>query len=93
MTDFEGSTRESKARDGISHDYFPLTAREQAKYNFSVGGTETLRGRTVYRVRFEPKPHDGRNLGRSTWISTMTMTTPRGRALCSSMRPNTSPSG
>ena len=62
MTDIEGSTGESKARDGISHDYFPLTAREQAKYDFSLEGTETVRGRTMYRVRFEPKPRGGHHL-------------------------------
>jgi len=62
MTDMEDSTGESKARDGISHDYFPLTAREQSKYDFHFEGTETLRGRTVYRVRFEPKPRGGHHL-------------------------------
>ena len=63
MADFEGSTGESKALDGISHNYFPLTAAEQAKYNFFLEGTETVRGRAVYRIRFEPKPGDRHNLG------------------------------
>src|SRR5258708_11378573 len=57
------STDESKALDGISHNYFPLTAVEQAKYNFSLEGTETIRGRAVYRIRFEPKLRDRHNLG------------------------------
>jgi len=62
LKEFEESTGESKARDGISRDYFPLTAVEQAKYNFHLEGTETVRGRTVYRVRFEPKPRSGHHL-------------------------------
>ena len=63
MTDIEGSTGESKARDGISHDYFPLTASAQARYNFFLEGAETVRGRAVYRVRFEPRLRAGHNLG------------------------------
>jgi hypothetical protein len=63
MTDFEGSTGESKALDGISHDYFPLTASEQAKYSFSFDGIDTVRGRGVYRIRFEPKLRDRHSLG------------------------------
>lgn len=63
MRDFEESTGESKALDGISHDYFPLTADQQAKYKFSFEGTETVRGRTVYRIRFEPKLRDRHSLG------------------------------
>ena len=63
IVDFEGSTGESKALDGISHNYFPLTAIEQTKYNFSLERTETMGGRAVYRVRFEPKLRDRHNLG------------------------------
>jgi hypothetical protein len=62
MTEFGESTSEAKTRDGIAHDYFPLTAGEQAKYNFHLEGIETARGRTVYRVRFEPKPRNGHHL-------------------------------
>jgi len=63
MADFEGSTGDSKALDGISRNYFPLTTTEQAKYNFSLEGTETVRGRAVYRIHFEPKLHDRHNVG------------------------------
>ena len=63
MRDFEESTGESKALDGISHDYFPLTAGQQAKYKFSLEATKTVRGRTVYRIRFEPKLRDRHSLG------------------------------
>lgn len=51
----EQSTDRSESRDGISHDYFPLTAVEQAKYIFTLEGTEVVRGRRAYRVRFEPR--------------------------------------
>jgi hypothetical protein len=49
-------TNDQHARDGISCDLFPLTAAQQHKYNFRLLGTETYRGREVYRVAFEPKP-------------------------------------
>jgi len=55
ISDMEGSTSEGKSLDGISHDYFPLTAAEQAKYNFYLEGTKTVRGRKAYKVRFEPR--------------------------------------
>ena len=51
MTDDKGS------RDGINRDLFPLTAGEQKKYDFTLKGTETHRGRPVFRVSFKPKPH------------------------------------
>ena len=57
MTDFEGSTADPKARDGISRDYFPLTASAQAKYNFFLEGAETVRGRAPGR---EGRAHAGR---------------------------------
>jgi hypothetical protein len=50
-------TDDRASRDGIGCDLFPLTAREQYKYNFKLLGTEQVRGRTAYRVAFEPKPH------------------------------------
>jgi hypothetical protein len=45
------------SRDGIGCDLFPLTESEQHKYNFQLLGRETYRGHEVYKVRFEPKPH------------------------------------
>jgi hypothetical protein len=53
----EDMTNDQKSRDGIGRDFFPLTAEEQRKYNFRLVGTETNRGRPVYRVAFQPKPH------------------------------------
>jgi hypothetical protein len=53
----EDMTNDKHSRDGLSCDLFPLTEKEQAKYNFQLKGTEQFRGREVYRVKFEPKPH------------------------------------
>lgn len=50
-------TDDHKSRDGISCDLFPLRMDEQRKYNFKLLGAERYRGRDVYRVAFEPKPH------------------------------------
>jgi hypothetical protein len=50
-------------KDGISPDLFPLIGQEQLKYNFRLVKAETHRGRDVYRVAFEPKPHHGNNPG------------------------------
>jgi hypothetical protein len=40
--------------DGIPYDLFPLTAREQRKYIYRMEGSETYRGRQVYRIGFRP---------------------------------------
>jgi hypothetical protein len=50
-------TDDRHSRDGIGCDLFPLTAQEQRKYNFKLLGAEPYRERSVYRVAFEPKPH------------------------------------
>lgn len=53
----EDMTDDKKSRDGLGCNLFPLTASEQRKYDFSLVGVETWRGRRVYRVTFQPKPH------------------------------------
>jgi hypothetical protein len=56
----EDMLNDHKSPDGIGQDLFPLTAEEQKKYDFRLAGTETYRGRTVYRVAFQPRrdvPH------------------------------------
>jgi hypothetical protein len=53
----EDMTNDRHSRDGIGADLFPLTTEEQRKYNFKLLATEQYRGRDVYRVGFEPKPH------------------------------------
>jgi hypothetical protein len=50
-------TSDRQSRDGFAHDLFPLTSAEQRKYQFKLLGTETYRGREVYRVAFEPRAH------------------------------------
>ena len=47
----------SKSRDGISSDMFPLTAKRQKSYAFTLEGKETYRDREVYRVTFKPQKH------------------------------------
>ncbi|HKA01004.1 MAG TPA: hypothetical protein VKE70_31040 [Candidatus Solibacter sp.] len=53
----EEMTNDKQSRDGLSRDLFPLTEREQHKYNFQLLRKEPFRGHEVYRVKFEPKPH------------------------------------
>ncbi len=50
-------TGDKESKDGLAHDMFPLTAKEQAKYIYTLEGKEVYRGRPVYRVSFIPKPH------------------------------------
>ena len=58
INDFsEDMTNAKHSRDGIDTDLFPLTEKERPKYRFQLKGIEQFRGRDVYRVRFEPKPH------------------------------------
>jgi hypothetical protein len=54
-------TAQGKGRDGLSPNFFPLTSEEQKYYRFTLEGEEKLRGRPVYRIRFEPdRDHDER---------------------------------
>ncbi len=53
----EDMTADRHSRDGIGRDLFPLTARQQRKYDFQLVAVESFHGRDVYRVSFEPKPH------------------------------------
>ena len=50
-------TGDKESKDGVAHDLFPLTAKEQAKYIFTLEGKDVYRGRQIYRVGFRPKPH------------------------------------
>jgi hypothetical protein len=53
----EDLTNDKHSRDGLSCDLFPLTEESQRRYVFQLKGTEQYRGHDVYRVKFEPKPH------------------------------------
>jgi hypothetical protein len=55
----EDMTNDKNSRDGIDHDLFPLTYHQQLKYDFKLIGSETYRGRQVYRVSFAPKKGKG----------------------------------
>ncbi|MGE5646804.1 MAG: hypothetical protein ACM336_13530 [Acidobacteriota bacterium] len=59
ISDLADEMTSDSSRDGIGKDLFPLTAAEQKKYTFRLVGKETLRGKDVYRIAFEPKPEDG----------------------------------
>ncbi|MBZ5576828.1 MAG: hypothetical protein LAP40_09745 [Acidobacteriia bacterium] len=48
-------TDDHDSRDGISNNQFPLTDQQQLKYDFRLLGQETVRGRRVYRVAFQPR--------------------------------------
>jgi len=50
-------TADQDSKDGIAHDLFPLTGKEQEKYIFTLEGKEVYRSRQVYRISFRPKPH------------------------------------
>lgn len=48
-------TADSKSKDGLSRDLFPLTATEQRKYDFHLEGEQDYRGTRVYRITFASK--------------------------------------
>ena len=50
-------TNDKESKDGIGSDLFPLTAKEQAKYIFTMRAKEQYKGRDVYRIAFRPRPH------------------------------------
>lgn len=58
-------TDSGNSRDGIANDLFPLTYHQQLKYEFRLIGAERYRGRPVWRVAFEPRPHQ--DFGESIW--------------------------
>jgi hypothetical protein len=63
------TTGDSKSKDGIAHDLFPLTAEEQQKYIYTLEGKEDYRGRPAYRISFRPKPHsDDADWKGQAWI-------------------------
>lgn len=51
----EDLANEKHSKDGIAKDMFPLTAKEQAQYAFTLAGKELYRGQDVYKVTFRPR--------------------------------------
>jgi hypothetical protein len=49
---------DDKSRDGINQDLFPLTAKKQRHYVFSLAGVEKYHDRAVFRITFEPRKKD-----------------------------------
>lgn len=45
------------SRDGLDRSLFPLTYHQQLKYDFRFISSEDYHGKPVFRVAFEPKPH------------------------------------
>ena len=45
------------SKDGIAADLFPLTTAQQKHYDFRFVAEETYKGRSVYRISFQPKKH------------------------------------
>jgi hypothetical protein len=50
---------DSKSRDGIARQLFPLSAEELAHYTFSLKGETTINGRLAYDITFEPAARKG----------------------------------
>jgi len=46
---------ERKSKDGLAVDLFPLCTKEQAQYSFRLLDEQTLNGRGVYHIGFQPK--------------------------------------
>jgi hypothetical protein len=52
---FRDDLLNSKSKDGLDADLFPLTTEHQQKYDFELLGEQTVHGRNVYRIGFRPK--------------------------------------
>ena len=58
----------SKTKDGLAKDLFPLTSAEQESMEFRLVGEETVDGRAAYRVAFRPKDNDEITWAGDAWI-------------------------
>jgi hypothetical protein len=50
----DGFGGDEHTRDGVNEDLFPLTARKQTKYKFTLAGEENWHGHPALRILFEP---------------------------------------
>jgi hypothetical protein len=62
---------ESKDRDGISSEFFPLTSERQHKYQFRLEGQERINGHDTYAVAFEPRTKGSGDGDRAMWRGTV----------------------
>jgi len=53
--DFREDLANTDSKDGLGRDLFPLTTKEQEKYQFRLIGQETEQERSVYHIGFGPK--------------------------------------
>jgi hypothetical protein len=58
----------SKTKDGLAKDLFPLTSEEQKDMAFRLAGEETRDGRPSYRIKFWPKDKDEYAWAGDAWI-------------------------
>lgn len=58
VRDLRDDLAKDNTKDSLGRDLFPLTSSEQQKYKFRLLGRQTLQGRDVYRIGFEPKDKD-----------------------------------
>jgi len=63
----EEFTGDERSRDGIARDFFPMTSHKQDKYRFHLKGEEAYRGRSVYRIVFEPSGKGWEEFGNAPW--------------------------
>ena len=63
----EEFTGDKRSRDGIARDFFPMTSHKQNKYRFHLKGEEVYRGRSVYRISFEPSGTGWEEFGDAPW--------------------------
>ena len=60
----------SKSRDGISAQLFPLTSKNQADYAFQIAGRARTNGRDVFHIEFRPRQKNGYGWKGDAYIDT-----------------------
>jgi anti-sigma28 factor (negative regulator of flagellin synthesis) len=61
-------TTDTKSKDGISANLFPLTSKEQLDYRFTLLGREPRNGRDCFHIAFRPKQDDDYGWKGDAWI-------------------------
>ena len=65
---FRDDLGNTKSKDGLAKDLFPLTTDEQKELVFRLVGEEMMDGRAAYRVAFRPKDRDEVAWAGEAWI-------------------------
>jgi hypothetical protein len=58
----------SKSKDGMAKDLFPLTSEEQEEMEFRLVGEEIMDGKAAYRIAFRPRDHEELTWAGDAWI-------------------------